>query len=404
MARLRSALLLVTLSFAFTLPSAGASAGLSPIDFALRGDGSVHAVLTSEGLFIEGESGVLFSCAGQYGAADAVLWSGRAEHGVVTGEDGAWLSTESGCHWRRTTGAVDGQRVVGSYQPSTGSDRILFAVDDPFGGTAVVATSDGGFTSELAGDLAVDGVSFLGMAGSGDTAVVGGLDEEGVFLAWWSDDGGATFALKVDSGETLSESASFAGLGAGRVWLRDGARLFGLDSEGDLRVEEPPVVSQGELAADASGALWVAAGEEGLWRQSGDMTWERVHKEPTTRVKSTLESLWVSRSVTKADAPVVLRSDDMGESWWPVWLAPATWAYPATCQSSAVQVCDGSTIALRRGLGLEVESGVSIAPAQPEAPVDSGCAARSGPEQAPLLLLLLCWVVFASRARVPSSP
>ena len=387
-----------------SLPLSPSRAALTPVDFAVRGVQEVHAVLLEEGIFIDDEGEALFSCAEQFTDADSVIWTGRSAHGFVSGAEGAWLTTESGCHWRRTTGAVDGQRIVGHYQREEGSDRVVFAIDDPFGGTAVVETVDGGFTSTLSGDLALDGVRFLGLAGEGAEAAIAVRGADGGFWAAWSDDGGVTFVPNELSEHLLSDAVSFAGFGGARVWVQDAGDLIGVDAEGVLSLVPLEVDCLGSIAVGADGALWCAAGADGLWTSRDGQGWERVQSEHTTRVKRALDKLWIARSVTRAGAPVVLRSDDEGMTWRPVWLAPEAWRYPATCQSSADQVCGESAIALRSSLGLEVAE-AHIDGQEVKIPAEqTGCAGVQGHGDSVPLVALLCVLLLATRARVPSSP
>ena len=58
------------------------------------------------------------------------------------------------------------------------------------------------------------------------------------------------------------------------------------------------------IAVGADGALWCAAGADGLWTFRDGQGWERVQSEHTTRVKRALDKLWIARSVTRAGAPV----------------------------------------------------------------------------------------------------
>ena len=98
------------------LLSSPAGAVVTPLDFAVKDATSVAMVLLEEGVLLAGDGQPVFVCTELFESARWLLWTGHADHALAVGDDGAWLSTEGGCHWRRTSGAVDGQRVVGAVQ------------------------------------------------------------------------------------------------------------------------------------------------------------------------------------------------------------------------------------------------------------------------------------------------
>lgn len=379
-------------------------AQLVPKDFAVRDAKSIHGVLLDEGVFLGADNAAIFSCAEVFGEVDSLLWTGRDAHAVVLGVSGAWLTAESGCHWRRTTGAVDGQRVVGYYQSSEGSDRVVFAVDDPFGGTAIIETVDGGFTSSLTGSLAVTDASFVAMAGDGGNAALGARTDEGELRSWWSSDGGETFVLAEGASVQVSEGLRHAGYASSRLWMWDDGVLIGVDAQGDVESEAPPVSTPGPVAGADDGTLWLAAGNEGLWYRGDDGAWAQAHSEPTYRVKMAYGSLWVARSADHAGVPMVLRSDDDGVSWWPVWLSPESWDYAPTCESSLSQLCDTANIALQEALGLQVAAEIGPTPSPPVDDEITGCSGTRGAPSWAFLAYLCAALFVGTRRQVPGSP
>jgi hypothetical protein len=395
---------LAHLALSLLLSASSAMAGLVPLDFAVRDAKSVHGVLFEQGVFLGEDTAALFSCTAQYGEVTSLLWTSHDAHAVTLGSSGVWLTAESGCHWRRTTGAVDGQRVVGYYQPTEGSDRVVFAVDDDFGATAIMETADGGFTSNLSGSLAVSDASFVVLGGQGDVVALGARTDEGALRTWWSDDAGESFFVAVDLDVEVSGALAGAGYALDRLWLWDDDVLYGVDAQGAVSTEVPPVTVHGPVAGTDGGVLWLAAGPDGLWRRDADGAWERVQDEDTRSVKTAYGQLWVARSVDHAGAPVILRSDDGGVSWWPAWLAPDTWTYPATCETSLAQQCGPVTAEVREGLGLPLNVANEGTPPEPPAADDTGCSGTGEHTGWPVLACLCVAFFVISRWQVPGSP
>ena len=381
-----------------------ADARFSPKDFAVRDAGTVHGLLLDEGVLLGGDDAPQFSCSGEFGAVASLLWTGRDAHAVALGSSGVWLTAEYGCHWRRTTGAVDGQRVVGHYQPFDGSDRVVFAVDDEFGGTAIMETVDGGFTSTLSGSLAVSDAAFVALAGAGEVVAIGSRTDEGMLRTWWSQDEGETFVMASDGEVAVSVALTAAGYAQGRLWLWDEGVLHGVNADGEIVYETPAVDTFGPVAGTEDGALWLAAGAEGLWRKGLEEPWERVQQEDTVHVKTAYGQLWVARSVAHAGAPVILRSDNAGASWWPVWHAPSTWTYPATCESSLAQTCGGPSTTLEQALSLPHEPASVDTTPPPEVTDEGGCGAARGPLAYAVIACLFMVLCLSSRRRRPGSP
>ena len=381
-----------------------ADARFTPKDFAVRDARSVHGLLLDEGVLLGDEERPQFSCSGEFGEVASLIWTGRDAHAVTIGSSGVWLTAEHGCHWRRTTGAVDGQRVVGHYQPFDGSDRVVFAVDDEFGGTAIMETVDGGFTSTLSGSLAVSDAAFVALAGQGAVVAIGSRTDDGMLRTWWSQDSGETFVMAAAQEVTVSDGLTGAGYAQGRLWLWDMGVLHGVNSDGEVVYEAPGVETFGPVAGTSDGAVWLAAGVEGLWRKGPDEPWERVQQEDTRSVKVAYGQLWVARSVSHAGAPVILRSDDDGASWWPAWHAPATWTYPATCESSLAQTCGGASSTLQQDLGLPYEATPVDTSSEPDVPAEGGCGAAKGPLGCATIACLFMVLCLSSRRRRPGSP
>ena len=396
MTRSSTRLLWVGFAMVAATLSSPARAVITPLDFAVADDTDVQAVLLEEGAWLVGQGELAFACSELYGSARWLLWTGHDGHALAVGDDGAWLTSAGGCHWRRTTGAVDGQRVVGVFQPTEGHDRILFATDDPFGGTKVVETLDGGFTSTLTGGLAIGDVTFAGLAGRGDVAVIVGRAADGELRAWWSEDAADTFQSVDDLGRIVGTELGLAGYDGHRAWCWDDGDLFGLTPAGDLDDGAPTFEGgHGVVAGDGDGVTWLAAGDEGLWRRSEAGVWEQVHPEPTMSVRVEHGRVWVARKVAHVGEPLILRSADGGDSWRTALAAPDAWRYPEECKSSVSQQCGAASETLRQGLGLPAsdwepeEEGPAASP-----PASGGCGSTRGHETAPLALLLLTLVAW----------
>ncbi len=326
-----------------------ASAQVAARSLALDGQGELTAVLHDAGLSTV-QAGGGWVCPAVHGPGRVVrgMVGGRL---LLTGDVGAHHGQANGCSWVRTSGVVQAREVLGAHVPVEGQGLALVLTVDTSAGVAtpmLARSNDGGQTTHRTETFAMAEVGDAGMMGDGSTlAIVGRRTGDAAAQApwrlWWSEDLGATFVehTLAWSGDALRPAA----LVAGQPWLWAGDALARVDREtGALTVERAFAGAEAgaadAVAAGLDGAVWVAAGAEGLWRRGEDGAWEAVaaFEGVATAVRARGARVWAGTEAARYGEALARVSGDGGETW-AVAASLDDLAAPAACQALLTQQC-----------------------------------------------------------------